>query len=161
MKISQVVFWFLCVGTLLTGCGKRSSSYLIGVSQCSIDEWRDKMNMEMIHEAALIGDVELVIKSTSDDTGQQIEQIRELIEMNVDLLIISPNEAAPLTPIVEEAYGRGIPVILVDRKILSDRYTAFIGADNYEIGREVGTYVANLLGGKGNIVELLVRSFVA
>lgn len=155
MKSSHVIFLFFCVGIIITGCGKRSSSYLIGVSQCSIDEWRAKMNMEMIHEAALIGDVELVIKSTNDDSGQQIEQIRELIEMNVDLLIISPNETAPLTPIVEEAYGRGIPVILADRKILSDRYTAFIGADNFAIGREVGTYVVNLLGGNGNIVELL------
>ena len=69
-------------------------------------------------------------------------------------LIISANEAAPMTPIVEEAYQKGIPVILVDRKILSDKYTAYIGADNYEIGRAVGNYIASSLKGKGNVVEL-------
>ena len=59
-----------------------------------------------------------------------------------------------MTPIVEEAYQKGIPVILVDRKILSDKYTAYIGADNYEIGRAVGNYIASSLKGKGNVVEL-------
>lgn len=76
------------------------------------------------------------------------------MDEGVDLLIISANEAAPMTPIVEEAYQRGIPVILVDRKILSDKYTAYIGADNYEIGRSVGNYIASRLEGKGNVVEL-------
>jgi len=83
-----------------------------------------------------------------------IEDIRYFIDKKVDLLIVAPNEAAPITPVVEEAFDKGIPVIMVDRKILSDKYTAFMGADNYEIGREVGNYLAAKLGGKGNIVEL-------
>ena len=76
------------------------------------------------------------------------------MDKGVDLLIISANEAAPMTPVVEEAYRKGIPVILIDRKILSDKYTAYIGADNYEIGRAVGNYIASSLRGKGNVVEL-------
>jgi ABC-type sugar transport system substrate-binding protein len=72
----------------------------------------------------------------------------------VDLLIVAPNEAAPITPVVEEAYNKGIPVIVVDRRILSDKYTAYVGADNYEIGKSVGKYVANMLNGKGTVIEI-------
>ncbi|WP_336527099.1 substrate-binding domain-containing protein, partial [Bacteroides acidifaciens] len=89
-----------------------------------------------------------------DDNRQQAEDVRYFIDKGVDLLIISANEATPMTPIVEEAYQKGIPVILVDRKILSDKYTAYISADNYEIGRAVGNYMASTLKGKGNVVEL-------
>ena len=98
--------------------------------------------------------VSVEIRSAHDDNKKQIEDIRHFIDKKVDLLIVAPNEAAPITPVVEEAFDKGIPVIMVDRKILSDKYTAFMGADNYEIGREVGNYLAAKLGGKGNIVEL-------
>ena len=85
----------------------------------------------------------------ADDNSKQAEDVHYFMDEGVDLLIISANEAAPMTPIVEEAYQKGIPVILVDRKILSDKYTAYIGADNYEIGRAVGNYIASSLKGKG------------
>ena len=98
--------------------------------------------------------VSVEIRSAADDNRKQAEDVHYFIDEGVDLLIISANEAAPMTPIVEEAYQKGIPVILVDRKILSDKYTAYIGADNYEIGRAVGNYIASSLKGKGNVVEL-------
>ncbi|BDW79489.1 hypothetical protein BFINE_52840 [Bacteroides finegoldii DSM 17565] len=94
------------------------------------------------------------IRSAGDDNRKQAEDVRYFMDKGVDLLIISANEAAPMTPVVEEAYQKGIPVILIDRKILSDKYTAYIGADNYEIGRAVGNYIASSLQGKGNVVEL-------
>jgi signal transduction histidine kinase/DNA-binding response OmpR family regulator len=112
------------------------------------------MNLEMQHEAVLHQGVVLNIKTVVDDTEKQIQDIRDFINKKVDLIIVSPNKAAPITPIVEEAFKAGIPVILVDRKILSDQYTAFIGADNYQIGKEVGNDVAKLLNQKGNIVEI-------
>ncbi|WP_062122286.1 hybrid sensor histidine kinase/response regulator transcription factor [Geofilum rubicundum] len=127
---------------------------VIGVSQCSDDAWRDKMNMEMLHETALHSNIELIVLSANDNNEQQIQHIQQLIDQKVDLLIISPNEAAPLTPVVEKAYDLGFPVLLVDRKILSDRYTAFIGADNYAIGQEVGTYVSTVLGRAGTVLEI-------
>ena len=89
------------------------------------------------------------IRTAVDDNDRQAKDIRELIAEGVDLLIVAPNEATPITPVVEEAYNRGIPVIVVDRKILSDKYTAYVGADNYEIGKAVGEYVANVLHGRG------------
>lgn len=108
----------------------------------------------MLHEAQLHQNIDLRIKFVQDNTAEQIRDIHKFIEEGVDLLIIAPNMADPLTPVVEEAFDKGIPVILVDRKISSQKYTAFIGADNHRIGRDVGSYVATLLEGKGNIVEI-------
>ena len=138
----------------ITGRKEDTPHYVIGMSQCSDDSWRHKMNDEILREAMFYDGVSVEIRSAHDDNKKQIEDIRHFIDKKVDLLIVAPNEAAPITPVVEEAFDKGIPVIMVDRKILSDKYTAFMGADNYEIGREVGNYLAAKLGGKGNIVEL-------
>lgn len=108
----------------------------------------------MLREALFYDGVEVDIRTVKDDNAQQIEDIRNFIQEGVDLLVVAPNEAAPITPVVEEAFDRGIPVIVFDRKILSDKYTAYIGADNYELGKAIGNYVANMLHGRGNIVEI-------
>ena len=144
----------LVLSGLLVSCSHDASRYVIGVSQCSDDTWRHKMNDEILREAMFYDGVSVEIRSAADDNRKQAEDVHYFIDEGVDLLIISANEAAPMTPIVEEAYQKGIPVILVDRKILSDKYTAYIGADNYEIGRAVGNYIASSLKGKGNVVEL-------
>lgn len=112
------------------------------------------MNSELLREALFYDGVEVDIRTSKDDNEQQAEDIRHFIEAKVDLLIVAPNEAAPITPVVEEAYGRGIPVIVVDRRILSDKYAAYVGADNYKIGWSIGEYIASLLHGKGNVVEI-------
>ena len=148
--IVSVVLFILA----LTSCKRDTPRYVIGMSQCSDDSWRHKMNDEILREAMFYEGVSVEIRSAHDDNRRQQEDIQYFIDKKVDLLIVTPNEAAPITPIVEEAFDKGIPVIVVDRKILSDKYTAFMGADNYEIGREVGKYLAAKLGGKGNIVEL-------
>ena len=98
--------------------------------------------------------VDIDIRSVKDDSRKQVQDIRHLMNEGVDLLIISPNSAEEITPVVEEAYNRGIPVILMERKINSGKYTAFIGADNYKIGKEAGKYVAYLLNGKGTVFEV-------
>lgn len=139
---------------LATSCARHEPRFRIGVSQCSDDEWRHQMNNEMLREALFYDEVEIDIRTVKDDNARQIEDIRNFIEEGVDLLVVAPNEAAPITPVVEEAYDRGIPVIVFDRKILSDKYTAYIGADNYEIGKAIGRYVVNMLQGKGNVVEI-------
>lgn len=148
--IVSVVLFILA----LTSCKRDTPRYVVGMSQCSDDSWRHKMNDEILREAMFYEGVSVEIRSAHDDNRRQQEDIQYFIDKKVDLLIVTPNEAAPITPIVEEAFDKGIPVIVVDRKILSDKYTAFMGADNYEIGREVGKYLAAKLGGKGNIVEL-------
>lgn len=139
---------------LAASCTRHEPRFRIGVSQCSDDEWRHQMNNEMLREALFYDEVEIDIRTVKDDNARQIEDIRNFIEEGVDLLVIAPNEAAPITPVVEEAYDRGIPVIVFDRKILSDKYTAYIGADNYEIGKAIGRYVVNMFQGKGNVVEI-------
>ena len=153
MKYTQwIVILFCLIG--MTACRQDAPRFRIGVAQCSDDSWRHKMNDEILREAMFYDGVSVEIRSAGDDNRQQAEDVRYFIDKGVDLLIISANEAAPMTPIVEEAYQKGSPVILVDRKILSDKYTAYISADNYEIGRAVGNYMASTLKGKGNVVEL-------
>ena len=138
----------------MVACHQDVPHFRIGVAQCSDDSWRHKMNDEILREAMFYDGVAVEIRSAGDDNRKQAEDVRYFMDKGVDLLIISANEAAPMTPVVEEAYRKGIPVILIDRKILSDKYTAYIGADNYEIGRAVGNYIASSLRGKGNVVEL-------
>ena len=147
-----IVILFCFLG--MVACHQDVPHFRIGVAQCSDDSWRHKMNDEILREAMFYDGVAVEIRSAGDDTRKQAEDVRYFMDKGVDLLIISANEAAPMTPVVEEAYQKGIPVILIDRKILSDKYTAYIGADNYEIGRAVGNYIASSLQGKGNVVEL-------
>ena len=150
----RILFFLLVFWGVAVACSRREARFRIGVSQCSEDEWRRRMNSEILREAHFYEDVEVDIRTAVDDNDRQAEDIRELIAEGVDLLIVAPNEAAPITPVVEEAYNRGIPVIVIDRKILSDKYTAYVGADNYEIGKAVGEYVANVLHGQGDVVEI-------
>ena len=156
MKYFSVYFLFvLCMlNCLLTACDREEPRYVIGVSQCSDDEWRTQMNKEIRREALFYPGVEIRIRSARDDNRQQIADIESFIRQEVDLIVVAPNEADAITPVVEKAYDKGIPVVLVDRKIDSERYTAYIGADNYEMGRQIGTYIASRLRGEGNIVEL-------
>ena len=130
--------------TLLWSCTQPEDKFLIGISQCSQDEWRNKQNEEMLRQAAVERNMELEIRSVKDDSKKQIEDIRYFLDKKVDLLIVSPNETDAITPIVSEAYDAGIPVIVIDRKMNSNKYTAFIGADNVQIGEELGGYIAAL-----------------
>ena len=144
----------LVLSGLLVSCSHDAPRYVIGVSQCSDDTWRHKMNDEIQREALFYGGVEVETRTANDDSRRQIEDIRHFIRQKVDLLIVAANEGMALTPVVEEAFDKGIPVIMVDRRILSDKYTAYIGADNYELGKAVGNYIAHRLKGRGKVVEL-------
>ena len=113
------------------------------------------MNEELKHEVALYqADAEVLIRSVKDDTPKQIADIEWFIEQKVDVLVVSPNESEACTPVIEKAYQQGIPVILVDRKIATESYTAYVGANNYQIGKEAGHYAIGILKGKGNIAEV-------
>ena len=131
---------------LITGCTPRASyKYKIGVSQCVGGRWRDKVNNEMLSAQHLYDtDVKVCITNADNNTERQRQQIDSLIDAGVDLLVISPNEYKPLSPCVERAKKYGIPVILFERKTSSNDYTAYIGGDNVEAGRAIGTYAARL-----------------
>ena len=151
---NYLLFLILCLSGIMMSCTRQHTRYRIGVSQCSDDEWRHKMNNEMVREALFYDGVEVEIRTAKDNNRNQIEDIKYFIDRKVDLLIVAPNEAAAITPVIEKAYQQGIPVVVVDRKTLSDKYTAFVGADNYEIGKDVGQYIINRLNKTGKILEI-------
>ena len=146
----------LCfVGLLvLAGCNRNTKKYVIGVSQCSEDIWRNKLNDELLMETYQHKDVELLFASAKDNDKLQTEQIEKFIQRGVDLLIISPNQVHSITPVIDKAYDKGIPVILFDRKTDSQKYTAFIGADNVKVGKTIGEFIAKTLHGEGKVIEI-------
>jgi ribose transport system substrate-binding protein len=128
---------------------------LIGFSQANLGEpWRVAMNAEVAEAAKAHPDLEIVYADAQQDNAKQVADVENFLRQKIDLLIISPNEAKPLTPVVRRAFETKIPVIVLDREIEGDTYTTFIGADNRAIGRAAGEYAATLLGGKGNVVEI-------
>lgn len=134
--------------------GNNDDRYVIGFSQCANDMWRQIMMIQMEAEMSRTPDLHLIIKNAGGNTDTQISQIDSLIEEKVDLLIISPNESSPVTPMAVKAFRSGIPTIIWDRKIESDEYTTYISADNYEIGRNVGSYIRNILPEGSSILEI-------
>ncbi|MDE6717664.1 MAG: substrate-binding domain-containing protein [Muribaculaceae bacterium] len=147
---------------LLSGClGRREKAmYKIGISQCSDDDWRKKMNQEIEREVMVQPDVEVEIRSADDSNEKQIADIEYFVDNDFDLIIVAPNEAEALTPVIDKVYKQGLPVILFDRNINSDSFTAWQGADNDQIGHSAAHYAARLereAPGKGKIIELRGR----
>lgn len=143
---------------LFTGCKKadKRSQYTIGFSQCiGSDLWRRNMLDEMKMELSLHPDARFIYTDADGNSKKQVEQVKKMLDEGIDLLIISPNEAQPLTGIVEQAYNKGIPVIVIDRKTSSESYTAYVGANNYQLGKMAGEYVGSVLKGRGNIIEVM------
>ena len=146
------------------GCGSEPPSaragtaddpFVIGMSQSNLGEpWRVQMDTDVRTAAEAHPNLRVVFKDAQNNSLTQRSQVEEFIEQGIDLLIISPKEAAPLTQPVAEAYERGIPVIVLDREVQGDAYTSFIGADNVLIGREAGRWIRERLMGRGRVVEL-------
>jgi len=160
------------VGAILAGCSKGGSPqtaaggsqdtaqggarWVIGMSQCNLGEpWRVQMNKDIEEAARAHPEIRVIFKDAQNDTTIQQNHVREFISQGVDLLIISPKEAAPLTGPVAEAYKKGIPVIVLDRALLGEDFTLFIGADNRAIGEAAGRWIRETLGGTGKVVELM------
>ena len=118
------------------------------------DAWREAMINDMRIEASNYDDVEIIIKDAQNNNETQIQQIRDLIRQKVDVLIISPYQSEPITAVAEEAYRAGIPTIITDRKVNTDQYTSFVGANNYEIGLAAGNYAAHYLPPNAIILEI-------
>lgn len=154
MKRNLHLIIYVAFIVLLTGCAQQPRKYVIGVSQCSEDIWRDKLNNELKMGEYLNDSLIVKLASSNDNNVLQNKQVNQFIDEGVDLLIISPNQLSAISKAVERAYDKGIPVILYDRKTNSDKYTAFIGCDNYTIGKSMGTFIAQQLQGKGRIVEI-------
>ena len=152
------VLVLLFAAVIITGCKKANttSEYTIGFSQCvGSDLWRRTMLDEMKMELSLHPNAKFIYADADGNSDKQVEQVKQMLNKGIDILIISPNEAKPLTDIVEQTYNKGIPVIVIDRKTSSEQYTAYVGADNYQIGKMAGEYMGSLLKGKGNLLEVM------
>jgi ribose transport system substrate-binding protein len=136
-------------------CQSNTRTCTIGMSQCNLGEpWRVQMNADIRAAAARHPELKIIFKDAQNDTLKQRAQVEEFVSSKVDLLIISPKEAQPLTEPVARAFEAGIPVIVLDRAVLGGQFTCFIGADNKKIGKAAGQWIAQKLGGKGKVVEL-------
>ena len=144
------------LGLAAVGFGQEAAKqYTIGMSQCNLNEpWRVQMDSDVRKAAAAHPELKVIFKDASNNTMTQVSQLEEFIAAGVNAIIVSPKEAEPLTPPVAAAFKKGIPIIVLDRRVVGDQYTCFIGADNKKIGAAAGKYIAKLLGGKGNVVEL-------
>jgi ribose transport system substrate-binding protein len=165
---SFTFFLFTSMLALLAGCDRgpktaestsgvpgSARKFTIGMSQCNLGEpWRVEMNNQIRLAAAKHPNLTIVYKDAQNDTLKQRAHVEEFVSAKVDLIIISPKEAQPLTEPVAKAMDAKIPVIVLDRRLLGDKYTCFIGADNKKIGKAAGEWILKQLGGKGKLVEL-------
>ena len=147
-------FYLFLLATILLSCSSDKPKYRIGVSQCSADIWRDKQNAELRMGAYFHDNVELKFAAAYDSDERQIQQIDSLVNDGIDLLIVAPNQVQTISPAIDRAYDKGIPVIVFERKTSSQKYTAFISADNYEMGRVMGEYIVSRLHGQGSVLEI-------
>ena len=131
-----------------------SEKHVLGISQCSADIWRDKQNAELKMGAYFHDGVELKFAAAYDSDERQVQQIDSLVNNGIDLLIVAPNQVQTISPAIDRAYDKGIPVIVFERKTGSQKYTAFISADNYEMGRVMGDYIISRLHGQGTVLEI-------
>ncbi len=144
------------VYALLSSCSDRPAvKYRIGVSQCSSDDWRNKMNSEILREIMFHPDAEVEIRSADDNSERQIEDIRYFADNGFDIIITAPNQADALTPVIKDVYESGIPVIIFDRDIYGDTYTARMAVDNRAIGKGAALYARHLQpAGEVKVLEI-------
>ncbi|MDE6094730.1 MAG: substrate-binding domain-containing protein [Muribaculaceae bacterium] len=152
--LSFILFIFL-TAIFSPGCGRGShKKFRVGVSQCSGDYWRSKINEDIQRELLFHDDVEIEIRSADNDNVRQEADIRYFMDNGFDLIIVSPNEAAPLTPVVSEAFKKGIPVVTFDRRVEGDDFTAHMEVDNYELGKSVAQYACSLIKHPLRVIEI-------
>lgn len=144
----------LAMACLLCASCHREKTYRIGVSQCSADDWRNKMNEEIMREMMFHPEATVEIRSADDSNEKQIADIRYFRDNGFDIILAAPNEANAITPIIKETYESGLPVVIFDRDINGDSYTAYIGVDNRAIGRSAAQYAGNLTGAGGRVLEI-------
>ena len=152
--MKKILTYMMLLSAVLLSCTPADKKYIIGVSQCSEDIWREKQNAELRMGAYFHENVELRFAAAYDSDERQVQQIDSLVATGIDLLIVAPNQVATISPAIDRAFDKGIPVIVFERKTNSQKYTAFISADNYEMGRVMGEYIVSRLGGNGNVLEI-------
>ena len=151
----KYTLYIIILLAIISSCSTGDKKYRIGVSQCSDDIWRDKQNTELKMAAYFHDNVELKFAAAYDSDERQLQQIDSLVNEGIDLLIVAPNQIATISPAIDRTFEKGIPVIVFERKTNSRKYTAYMGADNYEMGKLMGEYIATRLQGKGKLMEVM------
>jgi ribose transport system substrate-binding protein len=124
-------------------CRPARNRYIIGVSQANRAEpWREVMDKQIADAAKAYPQLAVIFADARQDNVKQVNDVHDFLTQGVDLLIISPNEADPLTDVIRQAYERCVAVIVLDRAVNGDQFTMFIGANNVSIGQSAGEYVA-------------------
>lgn len=153
-KHLYTLFFLVSILFCYSGCADNGPHYVIGVSQCSGGDWRDKMNDEMQRAAIFHPGTSFIFRNAHDDPSQQQRDVEELMQAGVDLLVIAPIDTLEGRSIVQHAHRQGIPVIVADRRIGGNEYTAFVGGDNYEVGVNAAAYLAQQLPEGGKVIEI-------
>jgi len=148
------LYAFLLLMMICVGCTRQKPRYVIGISQCSEDIWREKQNAELRMGTYFQEGVELRFAAAYDSDERQVQQIDSLLKIGIDLLIVAPNQLQTISPAIDRAYDSGVPVIVFERKTNSQKYTAFVSADNFEMGRQIGEYISGKLNHRGNVIEV-------
>lgn len=146
------LFSFLIL-LIFTDCNHKKV-YRIGISQCSNDDWRSKMNEEVLREAMLHDDIEVEIRSADDNSLKQIKDIQYFVNHNFDIIVIAPNEAQTLTTEIKKVYEKGIPVIIFDRNINDTTYTQRIGVNNIGLGESAARYAISVIPDSIRAIEI-------
>ena len=149
------ILFFVILVVGLMACSPSAKQYTVGVSQCSEDIWREKQNAELRMGAYFHDNIKLCFAVAYDSDERQVQQIDSLVQAGIDLLIVAPNQVQTISPAIDRAYDKGIPVIVFERKTNSQKYTAYMGADNYEMGRTMGEYIASRLQRRGRVLEIM------
>ena len=139
----------------LLACSRQPASFRIGVSQCSEDIWRDKLNSELRMAAYAHEGVDLLFASADDSDERQVQQIDSFLDVGIDLLVVAPNQVGTISPAIDRAYDRGVPVIVYERKTDSRNFTAYMGADNRLMGRQMGEFVCQRMKNRARVLEVM------
>ena len=149
-----VIYFSAVLFLLIADACTQEKIYRIGISQCSSDDWRSKMNDEVLREAMLHDDIEVEIRSANGDSRKQIEDLEYFYKNNFDAIVVAPNEAEALTPEIKKIYDKGIPVVIFDRNITDTAYTQRIGVDNVGLGNAAADYALSLIPSGLKIIEI-------
>ncbi|PKQ45389.1 substrate-binding domain-containing protein [Confluentibacter flavum] len=150
-----IAFSLFCLTAMHAQTEPINKKFHIGLSLCTTSDIWKKTNLELIqNELRFYPDMQLTIKDANGNCEEQEKHINEFLNEGMDLLIISPNIVNSIKPSINKAYSLGIPIILIDRKVIGVKYTSYVGGDNYKIGYDAGNYASLLLNGKGNIIEI-------
>ena len=154
---TRFMLFLLCGLSMIFSACQEKRIYKIGVSQCSSDDWRNKCNEEIQREMIFHPDAKVEIRSAEDSNEKQIADIRYFVDHGFDIIVVAPNEANAITPIIKEVYEKGIPIVIFDRNINDESYTAYLGVDNQGIGESAARYAHHMVGEGANVIEIYGR----